>query len=209
MRSFIGSFVGTLLVFGTVASCSSNKNAAAPPPPVISQPGTVVYTQVERLARPAVKELTENYQDHDTSNRTSPYNDPKLLSSVVGFTNNFRAAAYGNTLGAVLLPDVLKLDTSQTGNAAYLGVETGGATGSKVGGRDLTSPVIDISLGAVFGTTLSDLKLVPADGKDIPCLTTQNMPSNALTGQTQFATLASIAANRKQTTSFPYLGTPY
>jgi hypothetical protein len=210
MRSAIVSFVGTALLFAGIAGCSSNNGAVATNTP--TNPGlqsTTQYTQIERLARPAVKELFENFQNHDTSNRTSPFNDPTLSSSITSFTSNFRAAQYGTTLATVLIPDVIKYDTSQSGNAAYLGVETGGATGSKVGGRDLTSPVIDISLGAVFGTTLSTLGLVTADGKDIPCLTTQNMPANKLTGQTQYSSLATITAAKKETATFPYLGTPY
>ncbi len=65
----------------------------------------------------------------------------------------------------------MKADLSQnTTTAAYLGYETGGATGSKFGGRALDDDIIDISLGAIFGNTLSALGLIPDDNKEVPCL---------------------------------------
>jgi hypothetical protein len=77
------------------------------------------------------------------------------------------------------------------GTASYLGVETGGATGSKFGGRALNDDVIDISLGAIFGNTLSALGVVPDDGKESPCLTTDN-----------------VAYDKSNTTTFPYVQGP-
>ena len=53
------------------------------------------------------------------------------------------------------MPDVMKADLSQMGvPAAYLGVETGGFTGSKFGGRKLTDDVVDIDLMAIFGPVI-------------------------------------------------------
>jgi len=92
-----------------------------------------------------------------------------------------------------LVPDVLKADLSKQGNATYLGVETGGATGGLFGGRALTDDVVDLSLGVVFGTTISDLGLAPADGNDIPTLTSDNVTSSG----------------KHFKTVFPYLGNPY
>ena len=84
-------------------------------------------------------------------------------------------------------------DLSQTGvKAAYLGAETGGATGSKFGGRGLNDDVIDISLGAIFGNTIPALKLAPDDGKESKCLTTDNVGP----GGHHF------------TDAFPYIGAP-
>jgi hypothetical protein len=92
----------------------------------------------------------------------------------------------------------MAVDLSQsTTTAAYLGVETGGFTGSKYGGRALTDDVIDIDLGAVFGKTLSNpaIGAVPDDGHASPCLTTDNVPSMAVADHV--------------TTTFPYVGTPH
>ena len=61
----------------------------------------------------------------------------------------------------------MKADLSQdVTTASYLGYETGGATGSKWGGRALDDDVVDISLGALFGNTLSALGLIPDDHKE-------------------------------------------
>ena len=74
--------------------------------------------------------------------------------------------------------------------AAYLGVESGGATGSKFGGRAISNDIIDLSLGAIFGNTLSYLG-VKDDGKELPCLTTDN-----------------VAYGSHDTASFPYVQAP-
>lgn len=183
-----------LLIAGAVAAiaagCQSNSS---------SIPGSgPVYQQIERLSRPAVKEAFENFQNHDATNRSSPYDsttDATLFNAIGTFETTVagRNPAYGQTLQAVLIPDEMQADLSKTGvQAAYLGVETGGATGSKFGGRGLTSDVIAISLGAIFGTTLSDLGLVAPDGKQKYCLTNDNVSPSG----------------KHFTVTFPYLGSP-
>jgi hypothetical protein len=137
-----------------------------------------VYEQIERLARPAVKEAFEAFDRHDTTNRSTPTTDPVLPDDIYSFTTTVagRSPAIANVLKAVLIPDEMSADLSQTGvKAAYLGAETGGATGSKFGGRGLTDDVIDISLGAIFGNTVPALKLAPDDGKETKCLTSDNV----------------------------------
>jgi hypothetical protein len=95
---------------------------------------------------------------------------------------------------AVLVPDVLVADLTQPTSeaAAYLGSETGGATGGKFGGRKLQDDVVDISLGVIFGTTVSALGLAPDDGKAIPTLVSDNVDASA----------------KHYTSTFPYLGAP-
>lgn len=162
-----------------------------------------VYHQIERLSRPAVKEAFESYSNHDHSNRTAPTQDTLLHDSIVGFMESAagRDATTSTTLAAVLTPDEMQADLSKTvmgcGNAnapcgAYLGVETGGATGNTFGGRWLNDDVIDISLGAIFGNTLSALGVVPDDHHESPCLTTDNVGPAQAYG-----------------TTFPYVNTPY
>jgi hypothetical protein len=194
----------TLVTFGALyalvlgaASCSGSSNPPSAPP-------SGQYTQIERLARPAVKELFQAFANHDGTNRTSPSAQPlsgqTLYQEIGSFTTGVagRDAAHAATLQAILIPDEVSADLSQTGTGSYLGVETGGATAAdhdKFGGRTLADDVIDISLGAVFGNTLSALGLIADDGKESPCLTTDNVPQqNAIDNVT---------------TTFPYVGTPH
>jgi Domain of unknown function (DUF4331) len=160
-----------------------------------SSPYGASYAQIERLARPAVKEAFESFDNHDKSNRSAPTNDPALNDAIVGFTTSAagRSMETANVLKAVLGVDEMLADLSQTGvKAAYLGSETGGATGSKFGGRGLGDDVIDISLGAVFGNTISALKLAPDDGKESKCLTSDNVGPQG----------------HHYTDAFPYIGEP-
>ena len=166
------------------AGCSSSGTIPNPP----SACGrTAHYVQIELLSRPAVKEAFENFTDHDTSNRTEPYNDPTLQSEIGSFTTTVagRSAANAAALQSVLYPNEMIADlSSASGSGAYLGVESGGATGSTFGGRSLTDDTIKISLGAIFGNTLSALGVVPDDGKESPCLTDDNVAATNQVGVT-------------------------
>jgi hypothetical protein len=162
------------------------------------------WEQVDRLARPVVNEVfaTVANDRHKINNEIGPVNDKEelrndiqtFMDEVFDFApNGRRSQATVDVIKAVLVPDVLKADLSvNSSTAAYLGVETAGATGSRFGGRALTDDVVDTSLGVVFGTTVSALGLAPADGKDIPTLTTDNVGP----GGKQFIN------------TFPYLGAP-
>ena len=58
-------------------------------------------------------------------------------------------------------------------------------------GNALDDDIVDISLGAIWGNTLSALKLVPDDHKEAPCLTTDN-----------------VAYDKSNTKTFPYIQAP-
>jgi hypothetical protein len=164
-----GAALGALIA-ATFAACSGSS----------STPSSALYSQIELLARPAVKEAFENFTDHDTTNRTEPYNDATLHGEIGTFSTTVagRSAATAAALQSILYPNEMVVDLSQNlATASYLGVETGGATGSKFGGRAFTDDTIGISLGAIFGTTLSALGVVPADGKQSPCLANDNVPA--------------------------------
>jgi hypothetical protein len=182
-----------------LAGCNSGSSSGPPNPYAAPQPtnppaNTASFVQLERLARPAVKELFQQFANHDSTNRSAPYNDPTLPGEIAALTTAFRAPAYGTALQSILIPDEIAADLTQTGSAAYLGVETGGATGGKFGGRGLGDNVIDISLGAVFGKTLNTLGVVAVDdGRENGCLTSQNLKQ---------------AASQQQA-GFPYLGAPH
>jgi hypothetical protein len=158
-----------------------------------------VYSQIDRLARPAVNEVfaAASNGQHKANNEIGPAQDGdpgRIKDNIISFAKNSagRSDAISNTLGAVLAPDVLKADLAQTDGAAYLGVETGGATGGKFGGRKPQDDVVDISLGALFGNTIPALGLTPDDGKEIPTLTSDNVDASA----------------KHFKTTFPYLGDP-
>jgi hypothetical protein len=113
-----------------------------------------------------------------------------FMSNVAG-----RSVPISNVVHSVLALNELAADVSQPGPAAYLGVETGGATGSKWGGRGLTDDVIDTSLGVVFGNTVPALGLAADDGKENNCLTNEHVTSGQGGTQTQ--------------STFPYLAPPH
>ena len=196
-RSTIVAVALAALVGIVAGGCSSRGFGNAGALPAISQGvsdgvhAVGSYIQIELLARPAVKEAFEAFESHDKTNRSEPYNDPTLESQIGSFTKNFRSATIAGALQATLYPNEMKIDLSQnTPTAAYLGVESGGATGSKFGGRALSDDIIDLSLGAIFGDTLSYLG-VADDHKELPCLTTDNEGYVS-----------------KSTTSFPYIQGP-
>lgn len=179
MKEFFIGLLAGIVVIGVVA-CSSGSTVNP-----ITGPAAGAYQQIELLARPAVKEAFENFTDHDTTNRSEPYNDSTLQGEIGTFTTTAagRSQATASALQSILYPNEMVLDLSQNvSTASYLGVETGGATGSKFGGRSLRDDTIAISLGALFGNTLSALGVVPDDGKESPCLTNDNVaPTNATT----------------------------
>ncbi len=198
MKQSLITFIAVYAVIAGATSCGPGSNG--PVAGVVQAPQQ--YQQIERLARPAIKEATESFARHDATNRSTPYAQPyssQVLYQDIGtFATSVagRAAVNASTLQAILIPDEIAVDLSQsTTTAAYLGVETGGATGSKYGGRALTDDVISIDLGTIFGKTLSTLGLVPDDGKASPCLATDNVPSQAVADHVS--------------TTFPYVGTPH
>ena len=155
------------------------------------------YVQVDRLARPVVNEVfaTVANNRHQINDLNNPTDDPANLATDIDSFLTFpagRSPAIRNVIKSVLAPDVLKFDLFNTDQAAYLGVETGGATGGKFGGRKLTDDVVDTSLGVVFGNTIPALGLAPDDGAEIPTLTSDHVD----------------ASGKHFTSTFPYLGRP-
>lgn len=141
------------------------------------------FTQKERLARPVVNEVfaTVANDQHLINDTINPTQDASELSpDIKGFMKGTagRSDETTNAVNSVLVPDVMVADLSQGGQAAYLAVETKGATSSTkstFGGRKLQDDVVDMSLGIIFGNTISALGLAPDDGKEIPTLTKDNV----------------------------------
>ncbi|MDQ2865949.1 MAG: DUF4331 domain-containing protein [Candidatus Eremiobacteraeota bacterium] len=185
--------------------------------------GSSQYTQVERLARPGIKEVFEAFANHDTTNRSAPWNDPMLARSIVNFMTAAKPNGAGrsmeltNAVEHTLIPDEMTANLGASGPAVYLAVETKGKSALPTavvrvvpeaglkglkkslanktrdfGGRDPSSPVIDVSLGVVFGTLGQKVGLAQDDGKDTACLTSDNVD----------------AGSRGVTAAFPYIGNP-
>lgn len=175
-----------------LAGCSGSNgggNASAAPP---TQAAT--YSQTELFARPAVKEGLESFEDHDATNRAEPYADTTLQGDVLSFMENVagRSAATATAVQSIVSkPDEMLANLSQPGPASYLGVESGGATGGKFGGRALSDDAITLDLGVVFGNTLAKLGVVPDDHHESPCLTTDN-----------------VSYDKANTQTFPYVQPP-
>lgn len=160
--------------------------------------GGGVYTQQDRLANPVVNEVFATFANdrHKINNLGGPTQDPtELASDIQSFMTAVagRSQATTDVVKSVFRNDTMLVDLRVAGSTgAYLGVQTGGATGSTFGGRELTDDVVDISLGVVFGTTVSALGLAPADGNEIPTLTSDNVD----------------ASGKHFLGTFPYLGDP-
>jgi hypothetical protein len=191
-KRYLFGLAAIALAGAVVGGCSSSSSAITPMTGPTAPLSGTVYKQIELLSRPAVKEAFEMFEDHNKTNRSEPYNDPVLQAQIKSFTRQFRGKTWADTLQAVLYPNVMKADLSQnTTTASYLGYETGGATGSKFGGRALDDDIIDISLGAIFGNTLSALNIIPDDHKEAPCLALDNVPYD-----------------KSNTNTFPYIQAP-
>lgn len=155
------------------------------------------YVQQERLARPLVNELLATVANdrHSINNRINPTEDPSQIANDIESFLTFPAERSRQTkdvIKSVLVPDVMVVDLSQGGPASYLGSETGGATGGRFGGRKLQDDVVDISLGIIFGNTVSALGLAPNDGQAKPSFTSDNVGAGA----------------KNYRNDFPYLGEP-
>ncbi|HEY7981522.1 MAG TPA: DUF4331 family protein [Candidatus Eremiobacteraceae bacterium] len=200
MRNTIGTIAAVAVIIAAAVGCSHTSSTPRPP--------TVLpYQQIERLSRPAIKEVFESFASHDATNRSTPNSDATLQTAVSGFMTGVagRDAATTNALVSILFPDEMKADMSVNLPAggspagrygAYLGIETGGATGNTFGGRWLNDDAVKISLGAIFGNTLAALGVVPDDGHEAWCLSDDNLSN----GEGAFQSYGN---------SFPYVNAPY
>jgi Domain of unknown function (DUF4331) len=166
--------LATALSLATFASCSNDPTLTGG-----TQTGsTLVFHQVDRVGEAGLIELFSAYTRHDASNKADVLADSAAMATDIGgfVTGSFggRSTQISSFLQNLLTPDVLLIDTSQAGDASYLGVETNGlivdscngprnGTG-KFGGRGLNEDVVDSSLGLVFGSTVPTI----AAGSNVP-----------------------------------------
>ena len=142
----------TLAVAGSVVSlagCSDSDTGPAT---------TRMFNQVQRLGNPLVSEVLLAKRSHPTHGSIGPQDDatvlgPEILSFITGPGSVAgRSAGYANTLGSVLLPDMLVVQTDKDPSTAgwlnWVGLPP---LANGWGGRKLQDDVVDLALLAVFG----------------------------------------------------------
>ena len=162
-----------------IAACGNDDSPATAPT------NTRIFRQVERLGNPLVSEVLLAKRNHGFHNAGMPSTDmANHATEIRSFIANVagRDASVQSTLVAVLLPDMLVVQTNRAPNTA--GWLTW-ALADGYGGRRLADDVVDAGLSALFGSLLSPDHVSPG-------LTTDN-----------------VAANDKAFgTTFPYLAPP-
>jgi hypothetical protein len=154
-----------------------------------------MYNQVQRLGNPLVSEVLLAKRSHPTHGSIGPQDDaavvgPEILSFITGPGSvAARSADYANTLGSVLLPDMLVVQTDKDPSTAgwlnWVGLPP---LANGWGGRKLQDDVVDLALLAVFGDPFG-ADPQGAQGKE--ALTTDN-----------------VAFDSPVTGTFPYLAAP-
>jgi hypothetical protein len=130
------------------AGCSDNTGPATPR----------MFNQVQRLGNPLVSEVLLAKRSHPTHGSIGPQDDaailgPEILSFITGPGSVAgRSADYANTLGSVLLPDMLVVQTDKDPSTAgwlnWVGLPP---LANGWGGRKLQDDVVDLALLAIFG----------------------------------------------------------
>jgi hypothetical protein len=147
-----------------------------------------VYEQVEFLGNPLVSEVTILKVNHDAYNRTQPYNTAEFGPQSLAFINGFRPnqPEVANTLGAVLYPDMLVVESSRNpASAGWLSW----ALANGWGGRKLSDDVVDAGLSAIFGKVIASAGAY-CDNGTLP-LCTDNVGVNDKAFSSTFPYLAS------------------
>ena len=142
------------------------------------------FTQIERLAVPALNELFMDFKAHNVSNLQTPTEDAanqsKFIRSFVKAIG--RPEGIADAVISVAIPDVIQADLSKQ-NGSYFGTQLAG----NFGGRRPKDDVIDVTASVVFGSAVTGI----TEGA-IPALTSDNVAPR----ETNFLP------------TFPYLGNP-
>jgi hypothetical protein len=170
--------LAALILVGAACSSDNTKTTATGPTTVRA------YDQVQRLGNPLVSEVFLAKRSHPVHGALGPADDtiiePEFKSFVATVAG--RDTTVQNTLAAVLLPDMLIVQTDKAPSTA--GWLTW-ALANGYGGRKLSDDVTAAGLDAIFGT------LIETAGNSCPALCNDNVP-----------------AHTDYQTSFPYLGNP-
>jgi hypothetical protein len=168
-----------LLLFAVagLAACDNDDNTITGPN------NDRVFTQIERLGNPLVSEVFLAKRNHSFHNLGKPSTDvANHTTELKAFVANVagRNATVQNTLAAVLLPDMLIVQTDKAPSSA--GWLTW-ALANGYGGRKLSDGVVDAGLAALFGNLLDP-------NNNTPALASQNVPGNDSQFLTTFPYLA-------------------
>ena len=178
MRTASKWAMGALAALGLTAGCtdsSRSSDATGPNLAVGDDIGTRTYEQVEFLGNPLVAEVTILKANHARYNTTQPYNTATFLPQTAQFVTQVagRPQSLANTLGGVLYPDMLIVDSSKNpSTAGWLSW----ALANGWGGRRLSNDVVDIGLIAIFSSLLDPTGASCAPGQ-LP-LCTDNVGAN-------------------------------
>ena len=152
-----------LAAMNTASTCSIKNNGSSS-----SSSAGVAYTQIERLARPAINEgliVTNAYLNAfnsippsaDLSAAAAPVRAEAVATlNAVDMLDGVDNVDAGTIAGA-FLPDVMRIDTSLAiplGTPAYSAAAN--AFGALTGGRKIEDDVIDITLTVLVGAPVSD-----------------------------------------------------
>ncbi|HXG45851.1 MAG TPA: DUF4331 family protein [Gemmatimonadales bacterium] len=145
------------------------------------------FQQVQRLGNPLVSEALLAKRNHPLHGAIGPAEDTLPGTDLRPEIKNFiatvagRSATVQNTVAAVLLPDMLIVDTSKDpATSGWLSW----ALASGWGGRNLEDDVVDAALSAVFGPLLDANNVTPGYATD------------------------NVANDNTFSTTFPYLAPP-
>lgn len=164
------------LLLVTAAACSSDDGSIGPS----SSDQARIYNQVERLGNPLVSEVFFPKRDHGLHNSSAPATDVAngFGNKIKAFTDAFgRGPTIGNTLAAVLVPDMLLVYPNRAANTS--GWLTW-ALANGYGGRNLRDDVVDAGLTAIFG------KLLDPSATVLPGLTSDNVSMSTRSFGTTF-----------------------
>lgn len=197
-----------IATLASVATLSLGLGACGGSTVQLTPPKTVVptqYVQIERLSRPAIKEVFEPFQDHQKSNAVEPYSDPTIQADIVATEDALRppnttlGTDYGKALAGLLYPDEYAVNLNgpaPSGADPYYFLSDVADNGA-FGGRAPNDDVIYLELSALFGPLLSNLGAIKDDNEENTCLSSQNIGGQGKPGGQATAKLT--------TTSFPYL----
>jgi hypothetical protein len=164
--AFLARSVGALVLAGVVLfGCTADTPLSAES---VFDPRAGGFTQVERLARPAINEgLVVSNDFLNAFNAISPDMDLQPVAApvraqvvqvlqAVDLLDNTANTSISGIAGA-FLPDVMRIDTtvsSPVGTPAYS--RAFNALGSPIAGRKLEDDVMDITLSVLVGSTVTD-----------------------------------------------------
>ncbi|MGH9261961.1 MAG: hypothetical protein ACRD08_19055, partial [Acidimicrobiales bacterium] len=115
MKAFKQAWLIAALAVGSLAAAGCEEDEVGGPDT------NRVYDQIERLGNPLVSEVTLAKRNHPFHNSGEPSTDAaNFATELKGFVRDVagRNATVQNTLAAVLLPDMLIVQTDKAGSTA-------------------------------------------------------------------------------------------